>query len=144
MARAKAIGFSEVDKMFNKLMHPEGMAIKAVNAAAPVIEKNMKAEIASAANRVDGKGRPYSTGELAASVSATDARENAYGVFSAVRPTGKDKKGTRNAEKMAYLEYGVATHGQEPHPIRQKVIRQSEEKCLKIMKEVIDSEVDKL
>lgn len=144
MARAKAIGFSEVDKMFNKLMHSERMAIKAVNAAAPVIERNMKAEIASVANRVDGKGRPYSTGELAASVSATDARENAYGVFSAVRPTGTDSKGMRNAEKFAYLEYGVASHGQEPRPVRQKVVRKSEDECLKIMKDVIYSEVDKL
>ena len=144
MARAKAIGFSEVDKMFNKLMHPETMAVRAVDAAVPVIEKNMKARIKSVANRVDGKGRPYSTGELAASVSATDARENAYGVFSAVRPIGEDAKGMRNVEKMAYLEYGVASHGQEPRPIRQKVINESEGECLKIMKDVIYSEVDKL
>lgn len=144
MARAKAMGFDEIDKMLNKLMQPETMAVKAVDAAVPVIEKNMKARIKTVANRVDGKGRPYSTGELAASVSATDARENAYGVFSAVRPTGTDEKGMRNAEKMAYLENGVASHNQEPRPIRQKVINESEGECLKIMKDVIYSEVDKL
>lgn len=144
MAKVKSVGFDGLDKMLGKLAHPEAMAIRAVDAAVPVIEKNLKAGIASAANRVDGRGRPYSTGELAASVEATDARENAYGVFSAVRPTGVDSKGMRNAEKMAYLEYGVASHGQAPRPVRQKVIQESEAECVKIMQDVIDKAVDDL
>lgn len=144
MAKISMAGFDDLDKLFGKLMAPEEMAIKAVNKAASVVEKNMKAEIKAAANRVDGKGRPYSTGELAASVSATTARENEYGVFAAIRPTGTDSRGTRNAEKLAYLEYGVASHGQEPRPVRQKVVNASQGECTKIMQDVVAEEVDKM
>ena len=111
MARATLTGFEELDSMLRKLAKPEIMAIKAVDAAAPVLEEALRNEIKKAADRKDSNGKPYSTGELAASIGRTKAQENKYGVYSVVKPGGTDSKGVRNVEKMAYLEYGVAARG---------------------------------
>lgn len=143
MARASLTGFDELDSFLSKLAKPEAMAIKAVNTAAPVLEKNLKSEVRKAANRTDENGKSYSTGELEKSISTTKAKENVYGVFAAVRPTGTDKKGMRNAEKMAYLEYGTS-RGQLPHPVRQKAIHAAAEECEQIMKKVVYEEIEKL
>ena len=56
-------GFEDVEEMLNKLANPCEMAEKAVNKAAPIVEKNLKTQIRSAANRRDKCGKPYSTGE---------------------------------------------------------------------------------
>ena len=144
MARANLTGFGDLEKFLKKLTEPTTMAIKAVDEASPVLEDSLKSEIRKAANRTDDKGRPYSTGELAASIHRTKAKENHLGVFSVVKADGTDSKGLRNVEKMAYLEYGVASHGQAPHPVRQKAINSAEAECVKIMENVIYKEVDKL
>ena len=135
-------GFEDVEEMLNKLANPYGMAEKAVNKAAPIVEKNLKTQIRSAANRRDKYGKPYSTGELEASIAATNARDNSLGVFAVVKPNGTDK--IRNAEKMGYLEYGVRSHGQEPRPVRAAAVAQSENAVMQVMEEVIGAEVDKL
>ena len=133
-------GFEDVEEMLNKLANPYEMAEKAVNKAAPIVEKNLKTQIRSAANRRDKCGKPYSTGELEASIAATNARDNSLGVFAVVKPNGTDK----NAEKMGYLEYGVRSHGQEPRPVRAAAVAQSENAVMQVMEEVIGAEVDKL
>lgn len=135
-------GFEDVEEMLNKLANPCEMAEKAVNKAAPIVEKNLKTQIRSAANRRDKYGKPYSTGELEASIAATNARDNSLGVFAVVKPNGTDK--IRNAEKMGYLEYGVRSHGQEPRPVRAAAVAQSENAVMQVMEEVIGAEVDKL
>ena len=139
MARMTITGFENVEKMLEKLANPYEMAEKAVNKAAPIVEKNLKAQIRSATN-----GKPYSTGELEASIAATNARDNSLGVFAVVKPNGTDKNGLRNAEKMGYLEYGVRSHGQEPRPVRAAAVAQSENAVMQVMEEVIGAEVDKL
>ena len=144
MARAKITGFDNLSQFFAKLEHPEKIAIKAVDKASPVLEKSLRSEIEKAANRIDARGKPYSTGELAASIERTKARENDLGVFAVVKPEGTDSKGLRNVEKLAYLEYGVASKGQVAHPVRQKANNAAEEECVKIMQEVVYEEVDKL
>lgn len=135
-------GFEDVEEMLNKLANPCEMAEKAVNKAAPIVEKNLKTQIRSAANRRDKYGKPYSTGELEASIAATNARDNSLGVFAVVKPNGTDK--IRNAEKMGYLEYGVRSHGQEPRPVRAAAVAQSKNAVMQVMEEVIGAEVDKL
>lgn len=144
MARASLTGFDDLESMLSKLMEPTKMAVKAVDAAAPVLEESLRSEIRKAANRTDEKGYPYSTGELAASIHRTEAKENHLGVFSVVKADGTDSKGLRNVEKLAYLEYGVASRGQVPRPVRQKAVNSAEEECIRIMQEVIYEEVDKL
>jgi hypothetical protein len=114
------------------------MAIKAVDKAAPILEKSLRSAVSSATNR------GYATGELAGSIKATKAKENDMGVFSVVKPEGKDKNGLRNVEKMAYLEYGVSSHGQAPHPVRQTAISSAQSACIQEMERVISEEVEKL
>jgi len=48
------------------------------------------------------------TGEMVESIKPTGATRSATGsYYICTRPTGKDSKGVRNMEKMAWLEYGV-------------------------------------
>lgn len=144
MASVKISGFDSLDQFFAELKHPEKMAKKAVDAASTVLENSLKTEIKRAANRKDADGKPYSTGELAASINSTKAKENHLGVYAVVKPEGIDSRGVRNVEKLAYLEYGVASHGQLPHPVRQKAVNAAEEECEQIMRDVIYREVGRL
>lgn len=54
------------------------------------------------------------TGSMQNSIKATGPKENAKGLYDYVRPTGKDAKGVRNMEKLAYLEYGTAKQAAKP------------------------------
>lgn len=136
MANCTITGIPELEKMLKKLQEPEKMAIKAVDAASPVLERAFKSAVEGAT-----KG---GTGELAASIESTSARQNEYGVFAAVRPTGTDSKGVRNGAKMAYLEYGVKSHNQPPRPVRAAAVAAAQGECLKIIQEVIEAEVGNL
>lgn len=129
-------GIDETLEMFDKIDGTR-IAKRAVNEAAPKAKKALQSSISSAANR------GYATGELASAVTASDAKLNEYGVFSVVNAKGKDKKGVRNMEKLAYLEYGVPGR-QAPRPVMEKARAMSEEECIQIMERVVDDEVEKL
>lgn len=146
MASVEMQGFDELEKFLGKLAEPTGMAIEAVNAAAPILEEGLKSEISSAAN----KG--YATGELVNHIRKTKAKKNQYGVFSVVGPVGERtrKNKTNNgahtvrfAEELAYLEYGTS-NGQGSHPVRQKAINRTEAKCEAIIEKKISDAIDKL
>lgn len=116
------------------------VAPKMIDAATPILVKNLKKNIQSAASR------GYATGALAESVHATKARMNQYGYFSAVGPTGTDKSGVRNGEKLAYLEYGTSRNGkqhQPPRPVMARTMNESEEAVVERMQEVFNAEVGK-
>lgn len=144
MAKAKLTGFDELERMLGGLAQPGKMAVKAVDAAAPILERSLKSEIAKTTGKDHKRGKSYRPGSLEASIKRTKAKENQLGVFSVVKPDGKDSKGVRNVEKLAYLEYGVASRGQLPHPVRQKAINAAEDECVKAMEEVVCREVGKL
>lgn len=137
MARCTITGFDELEKVLKKLEQPEKIAIKAVDAASPVLVRAMKGAIESATS-------DSSSGSLAASIEATSARQNELGVFSAVRPTGTDSKGVRNGAKLAYLEYGVKSHNQPPRPVREAAVAAAEGECLRIIQNVVEEEVGSL
>ena len=136
MGRCSITGFDELEKLLKKLDEPEKMAIKAVDAASPVLVRALQGAINSATSG--------GTGALAGSISATSARQNELGVFSAVRPTGTDANGVRNGAKLAYLEYGVKSHNQPPRPVRASAVAAAEGECLKIIENVIQQEVGQL
>lgn len=137
MARCELQGFDDFTKAMNKLGSEVGnITKKALDRASPELDEALRQCIRSEAN----KG--YATGELEHSIIRTKSKQNAYGYFVAVMPTGTDKKGLRNGEKMAYLEYG--TSRQEAHPVMQKAIRKAEPKCLKTIDEVFEAYIDKL
>lgn len=132
----KMTGFDELEKFLNALAEPSKMAIKAVDKAAPVLAREVKKRIPRS-----GKNREH----LADHIETTKAKENQMGVFAVVKPeNGADSSGTRYVERMAYLEYGVAAHGQRPHPVRAPAIEAARKECERIMQETIYEEVDKL
>lgn len=137
MANCTITGFPELEKLIAKLTQPEKIAIKAVDAASPVLVNAMKSSISGATS-----GRAH--GDLVGSIEATSARQNEMGVFSAVRPTGTDGKGVRNGAKLAYLEYGVASHNQPPRPVRSAAVALAEGQCMSIIQSVIEQEVNSL
>lgn len=134
MARLDTEGIDELVEELEKLGKLDEVAPRMIRAAAPVLVHHMKSNIELAANR------GYATGELAKSIKATKAKKNVYGHFAAVGPTGTDANGTRNGEKMAYLEYGVSGR-QEAHPVMTKTINDSENEAIEKMQQIFDAEV---
>ena len=57
-----------------------------------------------------------------------------------IRPTGTGRKGVRNMEKLAYMEYG--TSHQRATPVIGPAIAASEGGVLEAMQEVFNREVD--
>lgn len=80
----------------------------------------------------------WETGDMVRSIKPTKPKRNAIGYYIAVRPTGKDKKGVRNMEKMAYLEFG--TSRQVPRPCLSAAVRDAEDQVVEKMQEVFNRE----
>ena len=125
----KMTGFDLFENELKKYDAPDDIATKVIDTASPILVETVK-EMVKATTSSD------SFGDLAESIQATDAKINGYGCFAAVRPTGKDRKGVRNGEKMAYREYG--TSKQPAKPILKKAVRKSEKKCLEIMQKTFE------
>lgn len=143
MAECKLQGFDEfLRKMYEMEEGIGDVAAEALNRAAPTLADALKQCIRESANRVDRKGNPYSTGELADSIVPTQAKMNGYGYFIAARPVGTDERGTRNGEKLAYLEYG--TSQQDAHPVIERAAKMAGTGCSKSIQDTIDEYVDRL
>lgn len=133
MARFEMNGLDEIMKDLDVMADLGEVAPKMIDAATPTVAKNLSKNIHAAANR------GYATGELENAVHATKAKLNNYGYFAAVSVAGKDSKGTRNGEKLAYLEYGTST--QEAHPVMAKTVNESKDICIEKMQEVFNREM---
>lgn len=108
----------------------EQIAIKMLNESAPIADTSFKAELAL--HKVSG--------DLLQSIKIIKAKKaKGGGYVASVEPSGTDKKGVRNVEKMIYLEYG--TSRQPARPTLTKVINDSEQGVLAKMQEVFDGEV---
>lgn len=129
-------GLDDFISRLKKLEEPAEIAKKCVDAAAPALETKLASAVSAAASR------GYSQGDLAASIGATEAKENEYGVFAAVRPTGTDRKGVRNATKLGILHYGSSR--QPPTGCMTKAVTSAEQECLGIMQRKFDEEVQGL
>jgi len=95
--------------------------------ASPALETSMK------------KRARRATGQMAASIHATKPKKNERGYFTVVRPTGKDSKGVRNAEKLAIQEYG--TSRQRAEPLLAASVNDVESQVLNTMQNIFDREV---
>ena len=139
-------------KQLGKLADVDRIAPQMIDEALPILERNVKSEVAkvSQAGRVitytytskSGKvikATRKQTGDLLKSIKLSKAKKNKYGYYASVQPTGKDKKGVRNMEKMVYLEYG--TTKQPARPTLTKAIKDSEKAVLGKMQEVFNREV---
>lgn len=139
-------GFDDAIKMLDKYSRKhdvDELARKAVNAAKGNLESSMKSAVSASEGHRGSPGKRHrkdrSTGSVAASVKATDAKVNSYGVYSVARPTGTDANGKRNGEKAAYLQYGTPTL--KARPWRQKAVSGAEAECVRIVEEIIASEL---
>ena len=128
-----------IDVFMRQLSEIQGdiddIAKEAIDVATPILKQSLS----SAINQTTSEN---ATGDLSESIRATKARTNAYGCFAAVGPTGRDKKGVRNAEKLAYLEYGTS-RGQKKRPVIRKAIKSAEASCTEKMRSVINARLNK-
>lgn len=119
-------------KQLGKLSKIDEIAPKMVEESVPIVQRNLQRELAY---HVD-------TGELQESIRNTPVKRwKNGGVYAVARPTGTDEKGTRNMEKLAYIEYG--TSKQTAKPIMSTVIGDSEGSVQNKMREVFRREVEK-
>lgn len=122
----------EFIKQLGRLADVDRIAPKMIDEAIPILLDNVKAETA----------QHKRTGDMYKSIKPTKAgKRKSGGYFATVRPTGKDHKGIRNMEKMAWLEYG--TKKQSPTPILTKAIKDSQSAVEKKMQETFEREVSK-
>lgn len=134
--RVDTSGLDELIKALKKAEIKTGDAcIKAVNKAAPILKESLQGEIEKAASR------GYATGELAGSVSAMDARENEYGVFTAVGPRGEE-----NIDKLLWLENGTKRKGnnlmKRAGPVRTRATIRARSECETVMQQEIEGFLD--
>lgn len=128
MAQFEPEGIDDLMKDLD-LLDTERIAPMMLEESAPILEEAV-AKKASAHK---------DTGDMVNSIKKTKAERNQTGYYIAVRPTGKDRKGVRNMEKMAALEYGV--DGKQPAtPVLTPAVHEAEAPVLEKMQEVFDRE----
>lgn len=129
MAKFDLHGIDDLMKGLNQL-DIDRIAPKMLEESVPILEKYVKAEAL----------KHKDTGAMAESIKKTGADVNEKGHYICVRPTGKDKKGVRNMEKMVYMEYG--TSKQDATPTLSPAVRKAEGKVTEKMQEVFNREVE--
>lgn len=130
-------GFDELIEQLEKLSDQsrvEEIAKKAVEAATPTAVDAVRSAVGAS------EYGPYATGSVAASVAATPAKINSFGVFAVAKPSGHDRKGKSNVYKAQILEYGNSKLGARPW--RARAVSSAESQCIKIMEQIIKSEMD--
>jgi len=122
----------ELTRQLERLGNYDNIAPLILNGAVPILKRSVKAECA----------KHKRTGDMIDSVKETTASKNKYGWYVVVRPTGKDRNGVRNMEKMAHAEFG--TSKQPPTPILTKALNdvrdEVTEKMQELYNEVVNSE----
>ncbi|MDO4648077.1 MAG: HK97 gp10 family phage protein [Eubacteriales bacterium] len=128
------LDYEGVDDLFKGLdaLEVDEIAPKMLEAAAPILQD----EIVAAATP------HYRKGSMLGSIKKTKVGKNKDGHYVTVRPTGKDSKGVRNMEKMAYLEFG--TSKQKATPVIAPGTRAAKTAVEKTMKEVFEKEIKDL
>ena len=126
----KTMDFDDFAKELEELGNVDEYAPEMLTAAALVLQKTLKGRVKREAN----KG--YATGDLESAIEAHKPGKNGYGHYVMVTADGVDRKGVRNNEKLAYLNYG--TTKQQARPVIAKAIDEAEPECLKVMQEKFD------
>lgn len=129
MARFEVNGLDDLIKDLNS-MDIERVAPLMLAAGAAPLERSVRSEAA----------KHHRTGSMEGSIKKTGASRGSKGnYYICVRPTGTDKKGVRNMEKMIYAEYG--TSRQPSTPILAPAVGRSEDEVCKEMQDVFDREM---
>ena len=126
----RSMDFDDFARELEALGNVDDYAPEMLQAAAPVLQKALKGRVAKEADR------GYATGDLEGAIAAHKPGKNGYGHYVMVTADGVDRKGVRNNEKLAYLNYG--TTKQQARPVIAKAIDEAEPECLKVMQEKFD------
>lgn len=133
MANFEVTGIDEFAKMLESAGNLDEIAPRMIEETLPILEESLKNVVRQEVN----KG--YATGSLVDSIKKTHSLRNEYGYFGVVRPTGRDSKGVRNMEKLAYLHYG--TSKQAARPVINKAVFQVKQRVYDKMQEVYNREM---
>lgn len=129
MAQFQVKGINELAQRLNELGSTEETAMRMLEEAAPILQEAMRKN-----------SEPHKdTGAMAESIKPSKPTRGSQGHEIIVRPTGKDKKGVRNMEKMIHLEYG--TSKQPATPVVLPSVKEAENKVVEKMKEVFEREI---
>lgn len=131
MAKVKASGFADLIRDLTSL-DVDRMTDEMITAAEPVMMEKLKSH---------AQKHRYS-GEMINSIKSTGIKRNKTGKYLVVRPTGKDSKGVRNMEKMAYLEYG--TYKQAATPVLTPAVRDAESTVENKFREIFEKHTKKV
>lgn len=126
-------GLQEIETALGKIGNGD-IGRKCLEVASPIVKSTYEGKLQ----------RHYVTGAMSKSVRATKPKRNTWGWMTVVRPTGKDKNGTRNMAKACYLEYGVRKRNIPADPMRSRTVAETKEKVIKTMWETFENEVSKL
>ena len=113
----------------NKLAD-ESIADKVLNAGGSILARNLKREIRA---RVK-----HGTGATENSVRTSIKKDKDGNKILYALPTGKDEKGKRNMDKLAYIEYGVRSANRAPQPFLVKLVKDSETEIMSAMQDKLD------
>ena len=116
-------------RQLDRLGMIDDVAPKMINAATPIVKDEI----------VRRSGSHKRTGAMSGSIKPTEPKRKGSGHSAVVRPTGRDGKGVRNMEKMAYLEYG--TSHQPSTPVITPAIEATEDQVIDTMTEVFEEEL---
>ena len=108
------------------------MTTEMLEAAEPALTENVR--------RYADKHRD--SGAMAKSIKSTGVKERKGGKYLVVRPTGKDREGVRNMEKLAYLEYGTVK--QPASPVITPAVKSAEGNIERIWDEVMNKHLGKI
>ena len=107
----------------------EALAPVALEESAPIVQKKL-VQLSEPHKR---------TGAMMKSIKAQKASKNKDGYSIFVGPSGVDRKtGTRNMEKLAYLEFGVRSHNQPATPVITPTIRSTHDSVCDSMQETFN------
>lgn len=129
MARFETdIGIDELMTSLNSV-DIEALAPVALEESAPIVEK-----------KLISLSEPHKrTGAMVKSIKAQNASKHKDGYSIFVGPSGVDRKtGTRNMEKLAFLEFGVRAHNQPATPVIVPAVRSTHDDVCDSMQDVFN------
>lgn len=130
MAQFSIRGLGGLEAALERLGRIHEIAPKMLEEAAPILEKE-----------VIRQATPHwVSGDMVKSIKRTKVRSGKTGGYSiCVRPTGKDRKGIRNMEKAAWMEFGAK--GRPAVPIITTAVLNATPEVMEKMREVFNREV---
>ena len=132
MAQFSISGMDELLVKLNQLGRFDEIAPKMMKAGMEILQEEVVAEAS----------KHKDTGAMVASIKPTGLMAGYDGgYYMCTRPTGRDKKGVRNMEKMVYLEYGVK--GRPGVPVITAAVIKAEPKVVQAMQEVFTREISR-